>query len=291
MTDAKTNQPFWENFPNLTPGSLPERIGKTIPWHKDAASPRSSQTFCVSAFGSLIDSQARNSICRKLAMESLGWQDADGKWEVRLEFSDRSLLNEVIGTPSQLDVLLVGPDSAVSVESKFVSDAKSGLGSCSKFLNGDCKGYYGPGSDSKSPSTWCLLERWDGKRSPRLYWTLGRTYFQEQVFAKQNNEENCPFQGSNYQLMRNFLSAAAFAARKRRSNFGTIVICPKASSETVKAQVLAFQRDVLLPEYANQVAIVYYDDYLNLLRESGDEKLVSAAAFLQQRMDVETAGF
>lgn len=285
MSDNQDNRPFWESFPNFAPNAISEPIGRKIPWHTHAASPQSSQTFCVSAFGPLIEHGISDKICSQLAERSFGgWKQCDGRWETYLEFSDRQLLNELRGTPSQIDVLLVGPDSAITVESKFVVDALAGLGCCGKFRDNSCKGFYGPGSDVKSADTWCVLERWDGSRSPRLYWTLGRSYFKPSVFLEQNVGLSCPLRGAAYQLMRNFLLAGAYAQKNRKKQFGTLVICPRACSATLASQVKSFKEEILLPEHADKVSLVYYDDYLDILRESGDERFLEIAEFLRGRM-------
>jgi hypothetical protein len=289
MPDIQENRPFWEAFPNMFPNAISEAIGNQIPWHTHAASPQSSQTFCVSAFGPLIDHGNSDQICHTLAERAFnGWRNCDGRWKILLEFSDRTLLNEMIGKPSQIDVLLVGPDSAITVESKLVVDAHAGLGCCGKFGDNKCKGFYGPGSDAKSPATWCLLERWDGGRSPRLYWTLGRSFFKSSVFLQQKEGETCPFRDSNYQLMRNFLLAAAYSQKKKKKQFGTLVLCPRTFSEKLASQVQSFREDVLLPEYADKVSLVYYDDYISLLRNSNDGKLGQVAEFLQCRLAAQT---
>jgi hypothetical protein len=289
MPEENNNHPFWESFPNFAPNAITESVGKKIPWHTHAASPKSSQTFCVSAFGPLIEHVGSEMICRSLTERSFqGWVNCDGSWKIHLEFSDRLLLNETMGTPSQIDVLLDGPDSAVTVESKFTVDALAGLGCCGKFEKKSCRGFYGPGSDAKSPTTWCLLERWDGSRSPRLYWALGRSYFKPSVFLEQKPGESCPLRGASYQLMRNFLLAAAFAQVKRKKQFGTIVICPRAANGKLLQQVQSFRDDVLLPEFADRISLVYYDDYISILRASKDVQLCQIADFLQLRMDAQS---
>jgi hypothetical protein len=285
MPDAGRDGPFWEAFPNMFPGAISEAIGNQIPWHTHAASPKSSQTFCVSAFGPLIDSQSRSQVCRQLAdRASEGRSLQDGEWQVLLEFSDRSLLSETMGTPTQVDVLLVGPESIIAVESKLVVDALEGFGCCSKFKDRECLGHYGPDSDATHPATWCLLERWDGKRSPRLYWALGRSYFKPSVFEKQNIGQQCPFQGSGYQLMRTYLSAAAYAQKKKRRLFGTLILCPRATSEKLSSQVKAFQEQILLPEYSHSISFMYYEEYFDLLRTTGNATLCNLADFLQFRL-------
>jgi len=281
-------QPYWESFPNLFPGAITPKVGHRIPWHKYASSPRSSQTFCISAFGSLIDCEKNAEVLdRFLAQHFPTWESTDTRWKVHLEYADRSLLNEVGGTPTQVDTLLEDSSSVVTIESKFVADAKEGLGSCSKFPK-ECKGHYGPGSDVANSSCWCLLERWNGRRTPRLYWTLGRSYFRDTIFAQQQVGDACPFRGPHFQLMRNFLLASAFAMRHRKSQFGTVVICPKSCRAPLEPQVESFKKKVLRPEFENLVHMAFYDDYIEALREVGDERLVRLAEFLRQRMATET---
>jgi len=288
MPDAERDGPFWEAFPNMFPGAIPEAIGNKIPWHTHAASPQSSQTFCVSAFGPLIQSPGRDLICRQLAQRSSdNGQLHDGEWQVLLEFSDRTLLNEVLGTPTQIDVFLTGPDSIVAVESKLVVDALEGFGCCSKFKDGACRGHYGPNSDATHPATWCMLERWDGKRSPRLYWTLGRSYFKPSVLEKQDIGEQCPLRDSHYQLMRTFLSAAAYAQKKQKRSFTALILCPRATSERLTSQVRSFQDHVLLPEYRGNISLMHYEDYISLLRTSGHASLFNVASFLEIRLSAQ----
>ena len=272
----------------MFPGALPPKQGNRIPWHKYASSPRSSQTFCVSAFGSLIDSNKNaDALSQFLHPHFPTWEQVTTHWKIHLEYSDRTLLNESGGTPTQVDALLENHDSVVTVESKFVSDAAEGFGSCSKFPK-ECKGHYGPGSSLTSPNPWCLLEQWYGRRTPRLYWTLGRSFFQDTVFAPQQIGDACPFRGPNFQLMRNFLLASAFANRFGKKQFATIVICPKSCRKRLESQVETFKKDVLRPEFENLVSLAFYDDYIESLRKIDDERLVRLAEFLQQRMEAET---
>ncbi|MEK6259028.1 MAG: hypothetical protein AABP62_10475 [Planctomycetota bacterium] len=278
--------PFWETFPNFAAKAISVEIGRNIPWHTHAASPQSSQTFCVSAFGPLIEHVGKDAICRQLSEHYFpDWTNGEGSWKIQLEFSDRLLLNEIMGMPSQIDVLLVGPDSVITVESKLTVDALNGLGCCSKANDNSCRGYYGPESNAESPTTWCVLERWNGGRSPRLYWTLGRSYFKSVVFSQQAFGSECPFKGPHYQLMRNFLTAAAYAQKKKKKQFGSLVICPHASSRTLVEQVRDFRSDILLPHFADCVSLAYYDDYISLLLNSNDLRLGEIAEFLQDRMD------
>ena len=205
MSGSDTHIPFWQSFPNLAPGAISDGEAKKLPWHSHAASPRSSQVFCVSAFGPLISHRSRDTVYDELVKNAFtDWKQTGTDWKTHLEFSDRSLLNEISGTPTQVDVLLKSSETVVAVESKFVVDAKAGLGHCSRFRKQKCSGFHGSGSDPYCDNTWCQLERWDGRRSPRLYWAVGHTFFQSSVFVEQNKNQECPFKGSNYQIMRAF---------------------------------------------------------------------------------------
>lgn len=177
------------------------------------------------------------------------------------------------------------------MESKFVIDAKCGLGSCGQYhakrAQRACNGFYGPGSDVKGTAAWCRLENWDNGRTPRNYWTLGKAFFQPSLFLPQQSGHTCPFRDGHYQLMRNFLLAAALAQVTGMDTFGTIVICPKAAAETLGRQVTSFKTSVLLDKYRDRVQLAFYDDYIDVLKRTGNEKAISVADFLKRRMDEE----
>ena len=144
------------------------------------------------------------------------------EWDIRMEHEEPELLNEMGAKnvqPTSVDALLVSSSAVIAVEAKFATDAAKGFGHCSKFTKGDCAGFYGPGSDRKSSTqAWCQLEAWDGKRSPRIYWAIAREYFRPEVFRMQTDAEQCPLRDANYQLMRNFLLAAAYSRRPEPAN-------------------------------------------------------------------------
>lgn len=111
---------------------------------------------------------------------------------------------------------------------------------------------------------------WDGERSPRTYWTLGRAFFRESVFAKQADGEKCPFDGPNYQLMRNFLFAAALAQRKKLPSFGVVAIAPARTAGKLERQIDSFRTAILQTEFASCVRFVTYERLIELLRETGE---------------------
>jgi len=176
----------WEqvqNNPTLFDGAMQPGEGNTFRWHDEADAHHSSQVFCVSAFGTLRNLAVRDSIASRFL---LGEQEAAGndQWGITLEATDRSLLGESgHGEPTNVDALFQCDSKVICVEAKFLTDARAGFGSCSQPGAGKCAGFYGPGSDkAQSTKAWCRLENWDGRRSPRLYWTLGRAFFLPDVF-------------------------------------------------------------------------------------------------------------
>ena len=91
----------------------------------------------------------------------------------------------------------------------------------------------------------------EGERAPRLYWTLGKRFFNPVVFQRQNPNQACSLRGPNYQLMRNFLFAAAYAERHRKTFFGVIAIGPRNRSDPLlRSQVVKFSEGMLLPDIA-----------------------------------------
>lgn len=279
--------------PTLHPDALSreERLPGTIKWHRWAHSQRSSQVFCISAFGTLRNIVVRDKVIDQFVAAALpSYRDGGGRdprWSILLEHEDRELLSEFGGAqPTSVDALLVSPDAVLAVEAKFVSDAAHGFGPCSKFKDGDCAGYYGPGSDATGSSpAWCQLETWRRGRSPRTYWALGREYFRPEVFQMQSRTESCPFRDSNYQLMRNFLFAAAYARRNDKGLHGVITIAPAATSGLLEEQVARFRSEILLRAHANSIAHTTYEIYGSVLRAAGNRSCVELASFLEERID------
>ena len=148
-----------------------------------------------------------------------------------------------------------------------------------------CAGFFGPGSDLKTKTNaWCRLEVWDGNRSPRSYWTLGRAFFRDSVFAKQVDGQKCPFNGPNYQLMRNFLFAAALAQQQKLRSFGVVAIAPAKMSGKLKRQIESFRTTVLQPGFGSCVKLVTYERLIELLKETGDVAAIALADFLSERI-------
>lgn len=272
--------------PTLHPDALTdeERLLGGIKWHRYADSPRSSQVFCISAFGTLRNTSTRDEVIDHfLSISSPVYQRNREvpEWEIRLEYENSKLLSEYKGQSTSIDVFLVSSNAVFSVEAKFISDAKSGFGGCSQFNQRHCAGFFGPGSDQKTLSqTWCRLETWEGNRSPRTYWTIGREYFRPEVFHMQRDEDQCPLGDFNYQLMRNFLFAAAYARTKNIRTHGTITIAPAATSALLEYQVERFRTKVLLPEHADKIEHTSYDEYVKVLHQIGDGKSAELGSFL-----------
>ncbi len=77
----------------------------------------------------------------------------------------------------------------------------------------------------------------------------------------QSSGQQCPFAGFNYQLMRNFLFAAAFAESFQRNYFAVLTIAPKAFANKLISQVHAFRENVLKEGYRERLVFVTYEDY------------------------------
>ena len=250
--------------PVLYEDALIENEKEKFSWHIHADDIRSSQVFCLSAFGSLRRYKEKDEIINTL-FGSCFKDMAPEKWIIEPEANDRKLLGESGNQPTSIDMLFTSKESVICMESKYIEDAKSGFGGCSQYKK-DCNGFYGPGSDAKCGThAWCRLENWDGKRSPRLYWSLGKRYFQPEVFNMQTQGETCPFSGPYYQLMRNVLFAATLAEVKSRPYWGVVAICPEKNAFSLTRQVNSFKEKILLPEFHNRMKLIHYEDYISIL--------------------------
>lgn len=277
--------------PTLHDLALSDEEGLAFKWHDFAHSPRSSQVFCVSAFGTARQIESRDRVVAALLTKffpQIATKRRPREWSIYLEKEWPELLGEQ-GTrqPTSVDALCVSSREVICIESKFVTDAREGFGTCSQAKNGHCRGFYGPGSDKKPPysTAWCRLEIWEGKRAPRLYWPLGRAYFRPEVFRVQAKGDACPFRLSTYQLMRNFLFAAAFAERERRSFFGVLAICPRGTADTLEKQLDEFRREILMPRFRERIRLAYYEDYIEFLRGTRDTSARDLASFLEERIN------
>lgn len=293
----------WERIranPTLHPNALlADEAAGDFPWHDHSHSPKSSQVFCISAFGTLRQIRQRHRIIHSLLVPIFPAAQTKSpkprRWDIRLEVEEASLLGELgVSQPTSIDAMLISSREVICIESKFVVDAAAGLGGCGQVhtKKGDpprCAGFHGPGSDLKTRTrAWCRLETWEGRRSPRLYWLLGRQYFRPQVFDRQQPGAVCPLRDANYQLMRNFLFAAASAQRTGRLFFGVIVICPDCTSTVVREQVSGFKANILLPEFADRVQFITYETYIDALRGRGTDA-GELADFLQARIQAVAA--
>lgn len=257
-------------------------------WHSHAYLERSSQVFCLSALGSLRNLDVGNKVLNDLlseAFQEISLPDFI-EWKISPEYEDKDILNEK-GTPqpSSVDCFCESPQMVVCIEPKFVSDAKSGFGSCNQVGKKSCAGYYGPGSDLKNKTNaWCRLKVQDGSRTPRFYWCLGRSYFRHEIFTEQVRGDTCPFAGPSYQLMRNFLFAAETAKRNQKEFFGVLTICPEQTADKIKKQVQNFRDDVLLPEYEDRLQFIPYERLIYHLRATYDGDALKFADFLEERI-------
>lgn len=124
----------------------------------------------------------------------------------------------------------------------------------------------------------CRLAVKDGRRGARSYWEIGRSYFKEHVFAAQRLGENCPFANSAFQLMRNFLFAAASAPSGGK--FGCIAIAPQKTGVVIRKQVEQFRGEMVLPQFQASLGIATYDQLAKLMLESQHEQSKQLGDFL-----------
>lgn len=274
--------------PTLYPKALSSEEGAKIRWHPGANRCHSSQVFCVSAFGALRCLPVRDKVIPELLGLPPATPGKTPEWIIELEVESPHLLSEFgPGQASSIDALLLTDAAVFCVEAKFLSDAAEGFGGCSqpKQPKQQCAGHFGPGSDLKTgTNAWCRLEVWDGDRSPRTYWTLGRAFFQETVYARQESGETCPFCGPNYQLMRNFLFAAAFAQEKKLPSFGVLAIVPEKTSDKLTKQIDAFRTNILQPQFRSCVKLITYEHLIALLQQSTNVEAATLATFLLEKI-------
>jgi hypothetical protein len=273
--------------PSLYPGALDEDEMAAFPWHDHADSAHSSQVFCVSAFGAVRQLRCRDRIIAGLVtpvFPAIRTAARPRRWEIRLEYQQPELLGELgSNQPTSIDALLLSSSEVICVEAKFLSDARSGFGACSQGPS-RCKGFFGPGSDVAGTGAWCRLESWDGRRSPRLYWAFGKEFFRPEVFQRQCEAQQCPFAGSNYQLMRNFLFAASYAKVNHLPSFGVLVISPARTQDVLLDQLCRFQTEVLRPDHRDRMVHTTYEAYIGSLNASQDQQAKQLAAFLEARL-------
>lgn len=278
--DVKENPTLYEN-------ALSDDEGGGFDWHDYADSPHSSQVFCVSTFGTLRFLRCKDRVLDHLCSNTgvLSAECCGSEWSVSLECQQPDLLGEYGGKPTSIDVLCESDDAVVCIEAKFKSDAQSGFGGCSQPDNGHCSGVHGPGSDLKTGTDApCRLQVQDKDRSPRLYWSLGCDYFKPNVVGENAIGKPCPFAGPAFQLMRNFLFAAACAQSNGKQHFGVLAIVPRAVSRRIAQQIDDFRDNVLLEQHRHRIQLAFYDDLIELLRESKNEDANALGDFLDERM-------
>lgn len=268
--------------PTYLAGALSESEGQATRWHSPS-SPRSSQVFCISAFGSLRHLPDGQEILQALLTRYFRDVGLTGLWKLTLEYSDRQVLDESGRvTPTSVDVFCHSQSSVVCIESKFIVDAREGFGPCSQFRREHCRGFYGPGSDRKTgTSASCRLEVPDGTRGARSYWRKGRAFFRDEVFSTQSDGDACPFRESNFQVMRNVL----FAASSGPAAWAMLAIVPDRVGDLLRQQVRTFRDQVLRPEYGNRLAVASYEELIELLRASAFDESRNLGAYLAERID------
>jgi hypothetical protein len=207
------------------------------------------------------------------------------RWTRQIEHQDKPLLGECgKGEPTNIDVFLESKKYVICIESKFLSDARKGFKGCSAKRDRACHGFYGPGSNLKqNDSSWCILENWDGARSPRLYRSVGKAFLEPKVFRQQARGAMCHLAGSNYQPMRNLLFAAAYA-RKKRKDFGVFLVCPEATEAVVRQQWEAFRNDIVLQPFRSRVGFCRYENYISLLNNRPEPEAQRLGGFLAERI-------
>jgi len=136
--------------PTLYPGALTERErDASFKWHDHCGSPRSSQAFCLSAFGTLQSHRARDRVLECLFRSGLpGFPNRSRprRWEINPEAEMPVLLGEFGSSQAiSIDALCESSQEVVCIESKFATDAEHGFGGCSQFSGKQCEGYHGPG--------------------------------------------------------------------------------------------------------------------------------------------------
>jgi hypothetical protein len=283
--------------PSLYPG-VAEALGPSFAWHTHAASPRSSQALCVSAWVPLAGMDIRHAVVEALvraAVPALSSPDpAARRWRIRLEVSDPDVLGERGGHAGSIDVLLEADDAVVAVESKFLRDAQDGFRGCGQFP-ASCRGFYGRGSDRAGSDAPCRLAVRDGRREARRYWEVAAGAFRDEALRPSAGEPgSCPLH-RHFQLARTLLFARALAAPMpaagpseqragrracARRDFAALVVAPGATAGLLSRLVNGFAATTLRPEQAGRVAVAHYEDLVRLLAESGDPRAAALAGFV-----------
>ncbi len=95
--------------PTLHPKALSDaERSPEFKWHSHAASPRSSQIFCLSAFGTLRSMQERDQILETLfcsAFSGFPKRERPRRWQITPEAEMPQLLSESGSQPTSIDAL------------------------------------------------------------------------------------------------------------------------------------------------------------------------------------------
>lgn|GEM_PF-6094453 len=256
--------------PTLYPG-VADALGPGFPWHSRADGPRSSQGLCLSVWVPLAGMDARHELIEKFLQGTLDEPspadtDVGGaiaetadtadppvpprtgrRWQLAVEVSRPALLGERPGAASAVDVVLLADDAVVCVESKYLSDAATGLERCGQFPAA-CRGFHGAGSDLATgtdapcrlstepageadgrPDTRALQARREDRLSERpfsepgtgispepeerRYWEVAARLFRPEALAHGDEPASCPLL-PHYQLARTLFLAAEWARRR-----------------------------------------------------------------------------
>lgn len=159
----------------LHPRALSDRErDPAFKWHSHCGSERSSQVFCLSAFGTLRSLVTRDRVLEDVFRRALPVFPARPRarhWEIVPEAERPELLIEH-GTnqPTSIDALCFSSQEVFCIEAKFATDAEHGFSGCrqvnsNKRRASACAGHRGPGSDlATKTAAWCRLESWEGER-------------------------------------------------------------------------------------------------------------------------------
>jgi hypothetical protein len=271
--------------PSLYPG-VAAALGPGFPWHTHAASPRSSQALCLSAWAPLGALEVRHAVIDELLAECLpGLGRSRGgapgrRWRVALEVSDPDVLHERGARATAVDALLESGDAVVAVESKFLRDALAGSRGCGQVPDA-CRGFYGPGSDrATGTSAPCRLAVREGRREARGYWDVAAGLFRPEALVPAGGEPgSCPLHRFS-QLARTLLFAARSAQVSGRADFAALVIAPAATAGLLERQTSTFAAQVLLPEHAGRIAVAHYERLVRIMCASGDAQAAAVGSFV-----------
>lgn len=179
-------------------------------WHNyngniDTDKINSSQALAIDFWGCLKLSPYKNQLI------NIFFDKNNDDWEIKYEYVDKSILSEK--RPTQIDVIVESETCAIIIESKFTEQDGGGCSQTNKTKQGfyQCNGKYeeqiNPINNIKSK---CALT---GKGIK--YWDYIDILTD---FRKGKSYNPCPFNGGEYQWMRNICFAEAYANIKHKKN-------------------------------------------------------------------------